>query len=224
MSLASGVQDDDPVLHFAVDDGIVVVEVERSASLPTSRVIRRKRGRTPMTTAEYLRTPETLLPRELAYGVLRVADAPIPAHQRVVRDLLIAIDAFVRARHLGEVLPAPVDVILDFERALVVQPDLLFVSSERRAIVSDHVYGAPDIVAEVLSPHPRIGRLEERLGWFARYGVRECWLLDLSTRDVTVLELTPAGVGRRTMFVGGEPIRSSVVGELTFSATDVFGY
>lgn len=177
-----------------------------------------------MTTAEYLRTPETLLPRELAYGVLRVADAPIPAHQRVVRDLLIAIDAFVRARHLGEVLPAPVDVILDFERALVVQPDLLFVSSERRAIVSDRVYGAPDIVAEVLSPHPRIGRLQERLGWFARYGVRECWLLDLSTRDVTVLELTPAGVGRRTMFVGGEPIRSSVVGELTFSAADVFGY
>jgi hypothetical protein len=30
-----------------------------------------------MTTLEYLHTPETVLPRELAYGVLRVADSPV---------------------------------------------------------------------------------------------------------------------------------------------------
>lgn len=192
--------------------------------MTTSRVTRRKRQASVMTTAEYLQTPETLLPRELAYGVLRVADAPIPAHQRVVRDLLIAIDAFVRPRRLGEVLPAPVDVILDFDRALVVQPDLLFVSAERRAIVSDRVYGAPDLVAEVLSPHPRIGRLDERLGWFARYGVRECWLLDLATRDVTVLELAQTGAARRTLFVGAEAIRSGVLPGLALTAAAAFGY
>ncbi|HYT75395.1 MAG TPA: hypothetical protein VEL79_11640, partial [Vicinamibacterales bacterium] len=60
-----------------------------------------------MTTIEYLQTPETVLPRELAFGVLRVADSPVVRHQRVVRDLTIALTAFARAHRLGEVLPAP---------------------------------------------------------------------------------------------------------------------
>jgi len=43
------------------------------------------------TIEEYLNTPETVLPRELAFGVMRVADAPVVSHQRVVRDLTIAL-------------------------------------------------------------------------------------------------------------------------------------
>jgi hypothetical protein len=44
-----------------------------------------------MTTAEYFATPETVRPAELAYGGLRVADAPAMRHQRVVRDLTIRL-------------------------------------------------------------------------------------------------------------------------------------
>ena len=36
-----------------------------------------------MTTLEYLETPETMLPRELAFGALRVAEAPTLFHQRL---------------------------------------------------------------------------------------------------------------------------------------------
>ena len=89
-----------------------------------------------MTAMEYLQTPETVLPRELAFGVLRVADAPRASHQRVVLELLLVLAPFVREGHLGEVLPAPLDVILDFDAALIVQPDLVFVVSER-ALFSD---------------------------------------------------------------------------------------
>lgn len=42
-----------------------------------------------MTTAEYLRTPETVLPRELAFGVMCGAEAPRASHQRVVVELLL---------------------------------------------------------------------------------------------------------------------------------------
>jgi Uma2 family endonuclease len=171
-----------------------------------------------MTTTQYLATPETVLPAELAFGVLRVADAPAVRHQRMVGELYKALDAHVGARGLGEVLLAPTDVILDYDRALVVQPDLLFVSAERADIVSDRVYGAPDLAVEVLSPHPHVGRLDERVGWFASYGVRECWLADLRARQYVVLKLDRNGVVRRGLCLGGEVVPTAVLPGITLPA------
>jgi Uma2 family endonuclease len=177
-----------------------------------------------MTTAEYFRTEETLLPRELAFGELRVADAPLVPHQRVVRDLTIALNAHAREHQLGEVLPAPIDVVLDYERALVVQPDIVFVASERLSIVMDRLYSVPDLAVEVLSPLPRIGRLEERVGWFARYGVRECWLVDIARRHMAVLTLDERGVVDRALAAAHEPIVSRVLPGLRLRPSDVVGW
>ena len=184
----------------------------------------RRAGMETMTTAEYLETPETVLPRELAYGVLRVAESPTANHQRIVRDLTMMLHAHVRDRFLGEVLPAPMDVILDFDAALVVQPDILFVSNERAGIVSDRVRGAPDLVVEVLSPHPRIGHLHERVEWFARYGVRECWVIDLPKRAVVVLTFENGSTASRALASGPNAIPSTVLPDLSITAADVFGY
>ena len=177
-----------------------------------------------MTTAEYLGTPETVLPRELAFGVLRVAESPVVAHQRVVRDLTIALTAFARDHRLGEILPAPMDVILDAPANLVVQPDIVFVSAERADIVSDRIYGTPDLVVEVLSPHPRIGELHQRIEWFARYGVKECWLVELSRREVAVLAFEGGRTAGRGLFSGSERIVSAVMPELRLTPADLFGY
>jgi len=177
-----------------------------------------------MTTAEYLQRPEAVYPQELAYGVLHVADSPVASHQRVVVELTLALVPYVRERRLGEILIAPMDVVLDRENALVVQPDLLFVADSRRGIVTDRVYGAPDLVIEVLSPHPRIGRLDQHLGWFAQYGVRECWLADLTGRHISVLALNSDGVTRQRVVTGAQSVRSDVLGDLGVSPMQVFGY
>jgi Uma2 family endonuclease len=177
-----------------------------------------------MTTEEYLETPETVLPQELAFGELRVAESPSVSHQRAVLELMLLLVPFVRKRQLGEVLIAPMDVILDFDNALVVQPDVLFVSSERRQIVGDRIYGAPDLVIEVLSPQPRIGRLEERVGWFAKYGVRECWLVNTELRNIAVLSLAHSSVRERSLHTGAEPIASKVLNDLALTPLEIFGY
>jgi Uma2 family endonuclease len=177
-----------------------------------------------MTTEEYLQTPETLVPQELAYGEWRVADSPSVSHQRIVLELMLALVAFVREEQLGEVLIAPMDVILDFDNALVVQPDLLFVSNERRDIISDRIYGAPDLVIEVLSPHPRIGRLDERVGWFAKYGVRECWLVNEEQKNIAVLSLSTTGVTGRTLHKGSQRIATELLKGLPLTPLQIFGY
>ena len=168
----------------------------------------------PMTVDEYLRTPETLLPQELAYGVLQVAEAPSPRHQQAVFAIARALDAHVREHDRGQVWISPLDVILDERLALVVQPDLFFVSKDRAHIVRDRVRGAPDLIVEVLSPHPRIGDLRERLGWFAHYGVRECWVYKQADRTLDIHTLTTAGVLATITLEDSDTVRSAVLPEL----------
>lgn len=177
-----------------------------------------------MTTNEYLATPETVLPAELAFGVMRVAEAPVVRHQRVVRDLTIRLTSFTQERGLGEVLPAPTDVVLDRVQHLVVQPDVLFVASARREIIEDHVEGPPDLVIEVLSPRARIGMVEEKVTWYARYGVRECWLVDLNRRQLGVLACAGGSVVARTQFGAEEYVTSGVLPDLRLRPAEVLGW
>ena len=164
-----------------------------------------------MTVDDYFRTPVTVLPTELVFGVLRAAEAPTPRHQSAVGALFLALDRHVRERDLGRMWLAPLDVVLDERRALIVQPDLLFISNEREWIVKDRVRGAPDLVIEVLSPQPRIGATRERVGWFAEYGVRECWLVHQDRRDVEVIEFASAEEQGRRSFGQRDPIASAVL-------------
>lgn len=174
-----------------------------------------------MTVDDYFNTPETLKPTELAFGVLRAAESPSPRHQSAVGHFFLALDAHVRGRQLGRMWLSPLDVVLDERKALVVQPDLMFISSEREWIVRDRVRGAPDLVIEVLSPHPRIGQTEERVGWFAEYGIRECWLVHQDRREVSVIGFTDRRVGRRRLAHARDPIASDVLPEFSHSLNDI---
>ena len=174
-----------------------------------------------MTVDEYLRTPETVLPAELRFGILHVAESPTPRHQSAVARLFLVLNAYVRARDIGQVWLSPLDVILDEERALVVQPDLMFISKQREWIVQDRVRGAPDLAIEVLSPNPRVGATHERLQWFAEYGVRECWLVHLDRHDVTVLNVANRRVASRRVFQRRASIVSQVFPEFTDSFDDI---
>jgi len=169
----------------------------------------------------FTNTPETVRPAELAFGVLRVAESPTPRHQSAVAELFRALDAHVRAGARGKVWLAPLDVVLNEPRALIVQPDVFFISNEREWIVKDRVRGAPDLVVEVLSPNLRIGRVEEHIEWFAEYGVRECWLVHQDHRSVTVIRFDGRCVAERRIYDRRARIESSVLPEFSACLDDI---
>ena len=135
------------------DDGIVVVMDEHPL-------------------VEYLTAEETNRPRELSYGILREPPAPFFSHQAVVLRIARILSEHVESLHLGQVGIAPLDVVLDPARALVVQPDVLFVSNDRLASVHNQVWGAPDLVVEVLSPGTEAHDRGDKLEWYRQYGVQ----------------------------------------------------
>jgi Uma2 family endonuclease len=174
----------------------------------------------PIVTHEYLRTPEVLLPQELVYGYVREAAAPTAAHQRTVGALFIRLSQHLRDTGAGEAWLSPLDVVLDVERNLVVQPDLSVVLTEHADIVTDRIWGAPDLVVEVMSPRPRIGSVEERLEWFATYGVRECWLVHVQGARIEVIHFE-SGSMVSTVFGPADAIRSAVLPALQLTPLDV---
>ena len=67
------------------------------------------------------------------------------------------------------------------------QPDLCFVSHERRHIVGDRIEGAPDLVVEVLSPGSEFTDRGTKLRLYAENGVREYWLVNPAARSFQFL-------------------------------------
>ena len=79
--------------------------------------------------------------------------------------------------YAGEIFLAHFNVL--FSDLNMVEPDLLYISPERRSILTKrHVRGAPDLVVEVVSPGRR--RVDERLkrNLYDRFGVSEYWIVD----------------------------------------------
>ncbi len=83
---------------------------------------------------EYFRLPETMRPMELVYGVVREPPAPRYGPQSIVTRLTALLFAHVEGHRLGRLCVSPVDVVLDELAALVVQPDLIFISNESLGI------------------------------------------------------------------------------------------
>ena len=164
----------------------------------------------PMSTVEYLASDETTRPRELSYGILREPPAPFFSHQAVVLRIARMLSAHVEAGDLGQVGVSPVDVILDGERDLIVQPDVLFVSAGRASIIHDQVWGPPDLVVEVLSPGTAAHDRGAKLDWYRQYGVCECWLVDPAREQITVIDFTRVPP-RRQVLDRTAIIRSSVL-------------
>jgi Uma2 family endonuclease len=169
---------------------------------------------------EYFRQPETMRPMELVYGVVREPPAPGYGHQAVVTRLTELLNAHVKEHGRGRVCVSPMDVVLDSKEALVVQPDIIFIANDRLAIIKTRIWGAPDLVVEISSRSTARRDRTIKVGWYRQYGVRECWLIDVRTRAVEVIELQSTTPAR--MFSGEQLVRSAVLPDWAVPAEQIF--
>lgn len=134
------------------------------------------------TVADYLATPDERRYQLIEGELILMEPAPTPFHQRVQINLLVALEIFLRQHPLGTVLSAPCDVYLDDHN--VYQPDVLYVTREHAdRIRRDGVYGAPDLVVEILSPSTA-GLDRRKRGHFADAGTIEFWQVDPALRQI----------------------------------------
>jgi len=156
---------------------------------------------------DYLAFPDDGRRHELIDGEHVVTPAPTRRHQELSLRLAMAIGNHLAARPVGAVYTAPLDVILSDTD--VVQPDILFVSNERRQVLGTWVHGAPDLAVEIISPASR--RIDEvtKRRLFDRAGVREYWVVDPEIEVVKIYRRAENGAFPRVAELSREA--SSVV-------------
>lgn len=171
------------------------------------------------TLEDYLKLPEGTR-AELIEGEIFMSPSPRVRHQRIVLKLSLVLNDYARKTGSGEVFVAPLDVHLPMGD--VVQPDLIFVSEAKRAIVQDWVRGVPDLLVEVLSPEGADRDEIIKRDLYARAGVREYWIVDGDARAVEVLTLAGGRYQAHGYFQAPATLASKALPDLAAALSEIF--
>jgi len=125
---------------------------------------------------------------EVIYGEAYAMSAPNDDHQTILMELGRQFANFLVGKPC-KVYPAPYDVRLFYEEDesddTVVQPDITVIcDKEKRGF--EGCRGAPDFVAEILSPSNTAIEMQRKFNLYRTAGVREYWVLDNDHKTLTV--------------------------------------
>lgn len=102
-------------------------------------------------------------------------------HIAIQRNLSRIVGNFLRGKRCKVFTEA--EVVFDEENCLI--PDLIIVCDPAK-ITSSRIKGAPDFVAEVLSPSTRKRDITIKKDIYEKFGVKEYWLIDPKGESIDV--------------------------------------
>ncbi len=138
-----------------------------------------------LTIEDYLAWPEDERV-ELIDGVIYDMGGPTVKHQLIVGELYGRFRDYIR-KNKGECLAfgAAANVQVDCSNYTVVQPDVMILC-DRNKIQDGKIFGAPDLIVEVLSPSSRKKDMVIKAKKYLESGVREYWIVDSKNQKIIV--------------------------------------
>ena len=103
------------------------------------------------------------------------------------------------------------------------QPDVVFISTERRDIIKTRLMDAADLVAEVISPGSRRRDRIDKRDLYEQHGVKEYWLIDPGALTVEVLHLVHGEYQLLGRWHPGENAESRLLKGFRVKVSDLFG-
>jgi len=164
------------------------------------------------TNADYQTWPEG--ERWELIGGVAYCMSPTPRirHQGLSGSLYRALANWLQGKECAPFY-APVDVFLpdgvEDSTETVVQPDILVVCDGGK-IGEEGIFGAPDFIAEILSPSTAYKDLSNKLKLYERSGVREYWIVNPDTGSVFRYVLKDGLYGSATEILFGASVESAV--------------
>jgi Uma2 family endonuclease len=168
--------------------------------------------------------PDDDLRHEIIDGEHVVSPSPFVKHQVVVLNFGTELSNYVRAHPIGRVFVAPCDIV--FAPDNVAEPDVFYVSNERRAIIGEkNLHGAPDLTVEVLSATRRRRDEVDKRAVYERFGVIEYWIADPDAETVRIYRRGAAGTYDRAIELRvdrSDVLTSPLFPQLAINLPDLF--
>ena len=160
---------------------------------------------------------------EVIDGELFVSKSSGIPHQAVSMNLTYAFLKHLEQHPVGKIYATPGVIFSDIDAVI---PDLVFIRRERmnEVISGDRIVAAPDLVVEILSPGPENRRRDRivKRQLYAKFGVKEYWILDLETKSIEIYVLKDGSLQSWAIFGPNDTIRSTVLVGFDQPASAIF--
>ena len=156
---------------------------------------------------------------ELHNGKIVFMASPLERHQTVAFKLTLKLGNHIVANKLGKLLFAPMDTILTPNDT--VQPDLLFITTERLHIIDRQVKGAPDLIIEILSDSNNPKEMSYKKYLYETTGVREYWVVNIDKQLVTQYENVEEEFVIRKIARVDDSLTSFVIKDFSIDVNDI---
>lgn len=127
-----------------------------------------KKGKIKYTWQDYLTWPDEERWEVIDGEAYNMSPSPTSKHQQVVGNFYMLIREKLKGKPCRPFI-APLDVYLDDYN--FVQPDVMVICDANK--IKDRIYGAPDLIIEVLSPTTSLKDKREKKALYERFGVKE---------------------------------------------------
>jgi Uma2 family endonuclease len=192
-----------------------VCELNKPKDLKHSNLVREQ----PFTYEDYAKLPDDGIRYELADGLLEVMSPSSNAvHQLMIQQLMEVLNRSCSQEYV--IFLAPMDVILS--ETEVRQPDIIMLHRERLSLVTKRgIEGAPDLVAEVLSPHSIKRDRHGKLQSYAKYRIPEYWIVDVNNVALEQYLLNGDRYELVEVYAGDDHVRSELLRCVSFSMNNL---
>ena len=126
---------------------------------------------------------------ELIDGVIYDMAAPTSLHQLIAGRVYTRFSNHIEKNN-GKciALISPADVQISKDDKTIVQPDVMILC-DKKLFKMGRIYGAPDLIVEILSPSTRKKDMTIKLKKYTDSGVREYWIVDPRNKRIIVHDL-----------------------------------
>ena len=187
--------------------------------------LRQRVRNTPMQKRRYtyddiMKFPDDGYRYEIIEGELHMSPSPFFYHQQIQTRLSTMLYNYVEKHNLGIVLNAPMDIV--FGMTNIVEPDIIFISNERKEIISNRIIGAPDLLVEIISESTEARDRTTKKTLYEKFGVSEYWIVDPEKETVDQFILKKNKYLHQGTLSGNTTLRSLSVKGFTVKVKKIF--
>ncbi|MBR5178567.1 MAG: Uma2 family endonuclease [Lachnospiraceae bacterium] len=158
---------------------------------------------------------------ELVDGDIRMMSSPSRTHQKILTKLTVLIQNYIDS-NLGkcEVYPAPFGVYIYNDDYNYFEPDISVICDTDK-LDEKGCHGAPDWIIEIVSQSTKKMDYMTKLFKYQNAGVREYWIVDPITSEITVYDFENENVEKYTF---GDKVKSSIYDSLEIDFAEIKKY